>query len=224
MAVIDKTKSALNTNIKTDVKEVAERVSEHENENKIRVIAIGASTGGTEAILSILKQLPSNIPGIIIVQHMPAVFTQMYAQRLNANTEFNVKEAKTGDVVAHGSVLVAPGDYHMKLKKTGARLSVECIKDEKVSGHCPSVDVLFESVAQEFGKNSIGVILTGMGRDGAQGILRMKNEGAETIGQDEESSVVYGMPKSAYELGAINYQLPLHKIPEKIISLLNKDI
>ena len=185
-----------------------------------RLIAIGASTGGTEAISSILETLDVDVPGIVIVQHMPPVFTNMYAQRLNNHLALTIKEAKTGDVVRRGCVLIAPGDFHMTVKKSGADYKVECFKGEKVNGHCPSVDVLFQSVAQEAGKNAIGVILTGMGQDGAQGLLSMRNKGARTVGQDGSSSIVYGMPKVAYDIGAVEIQAPLGRITQTIQSLL----
>ena len=188
---------------------------------KNKLIAIGASTGGTEAILTILKSLPKNTPGIVIVQHMPPVFTKMYAQRLDNSVVLNVTEAKTGAVVQQGCVLIAPGDYHMKVKKTGSNYTVKCFKGEKVNGHCPSVDVLFNSVAYEAGKDAIGVILTGMGYDGAKGLLTMRKNGARTIGQDEYTSVVYGMPKVAYDLGAVEKQAQLENIPRIIYSFLN---
>ncbi len=184
------------------------------------IIAIGASTGGTEAIFSIIKSFPIDIPGTVIVQHMPPVFTRMYAERLNNSCIVNVKEAKDGDRVLPGTVLIAPGEYHMRLKKSGDGYFVECFKGEKVNGHCPSVDVLFESVAEKAGKNSIGIILTGMGYDGARGLLSMKRRGAITIGQDEGSSIVYGMPKVAYDLGAVKNQEPLDQIPNALYSIL----
>ncbi len=187
---------------------------------KNKLIAIGASTGGTEAILAILKSLPKDAPGIVIVQHMPPVFTNMYAQRLDRLVHLNVKEAQTGDVAKQGCVLIAPGDSHMIIKKTGSTYKIECFKGEKVNGHRPSVDVLFNSVAQEAGKNSIGVILTGMGSDGARGLLKMRLNGARTAGQDEQSSVVYGMPKAAYELGAVELQSSLENISHIIYSFL----
>ncbi|ACV61535.1 response regulator receiver modulated CheB methylesterase [Desulfofarcimen acetoxidans DSM 771] len=185
------------------------------------IIAIGASTGGTEAILSILKQFPGNMPGIVIVQHMPPVFTKMYAQRLNNSCLLEVKEAQKGDRVLPGTVLIAPGDYHMRIKKAGDNYSVECLKGEKVNGHCPSVDVLFESVAEKAGSAAIGVILTGMGHDGARGLLSMRKKGALTIGQNEETCVVYGMPKVAYEIGAVQKQSSLLSIPQLIYSMLD---
>jgi two-component system, chemotaxis family, protein-glutamate methylesterase/glutaminase len=162
------------------------------------------------------------MPGIVIVQHMPPVFTNMYAQRLDNSVALNVKEAQTGDVVKQGCVLIAPGDYHMKIKKAGSTYKVECFKGEKLNGHCPSVDVLFNSIAQEAGKDAIGVILTGMGYDGAKGLLAMRRNGARTAGQNKESSVVYGMPKVAYDLGAVEEQASLENIPQIICSFINE--
>ena len=189
---------------------------------KNKIIAIGASTGGTEAILALLKFMPEEAPGIAVVQHMPPVFTKMYAKRLDNSVAFNVKEAQTGDVIRRGCVLIAPGDRHMRIVKSGGDYKVECFKGEKVNGHCPSVDVLFNSAAQEAGKDAIGVILTGMGYDGAKGLLSMRKNGARTAGQDERSSVVYGMPKVAYDLGAVEKQAPPENIPKIICSFLNE--
>lgn len=185
--------------------------------NPKRIIAIGASTGGTEAIHKILKDIPSRAPGIVIVQHIPPVFSRMFAERLDKATTLKVKEAQNGDYVEPGKVLIAPGDKHMRVKKIAGRYKVECFEGEKVSGHCPSVDVLFESVAKEAGKDAVGVLLTGMGYDGAKGLLSLKRNGAYTIGQDEETSVVYGMPKVAYNIGAVNMQLPLDKIAASVL-------
>jgi two-component system chemotaxis response regulator CheB len=186
-----------------------------------KIIAIGASTGGTEAIYNVLKCLPKNVPGIVIVQHIPPVFSRMFAQRLNSSTQLQVKEARSGDYVQMGQVLIAPGDQHMKIKKVGYRYKVVCFKGDKVNGHCPSVDVLFESVAREAGSRAIGIILTGMGYDGAKGLLTMRKNGARTIGQDEKSSVVYGMPKVAYNIGAVERQVSLENIPRVAFSMLN---
>lgn len=180
--------------------------------NKNTIIAIGASTGGTEAIYEVIRKFPEDMPGVVIVQHMPPVFTRMYAERLNNTCSLNVREAKTGDLVVPGTVLIAPGDSHMRLRKGGGVYSVECFKGEKVNGHCPSVDVLFDSVSKVAGKNAIGIILTGMGSDGAKGLLEMRRCGAKTIGQDEASSVVYGMPKVAYDIGAVEKQAPISEI------------
>ena len=184
------------------------------------VIAIGASTGGTEATLEVLKKFQKDIPGIVIVQHMPPGFTAMYAKRLNDICQVAVKEAKTGDRILPGQVLIAPGDAHMKLVKMNGGFQVECVKGEKVSGHCPSVDVLFESVAKTAGRKAIGIILTGMGKDGADGLLAMRKAGARTIGQDEKSSVVYGMPKVAYEIGAVEMQANISNIAQRVYQIL----
>lgn len=191
--------------------------------NKIKncVIAIGASTGGTEAIYSVIKSLPADMPGIVIVQHMPPVFTKMYAERLNNSCMLEVKEAKDGDVVKGGRVLIAPGGYHMELKKDLNSYFVKCYKGERVNGQCPSVDVLFNSAAVSAGRNAIGVILTGMGSDGAKGLLNMKKCGAYTIGQDEKTCIVYGMPMVAFDIGAVIKQMPLDKIPGAILGYLN---
>lgn len=190
------------------------------NFNSEKIIAIGASTGGTEVIAKILKNLPPAIPGVVIVQHIPPVFSKLFAERLNMTTNLNVKEAETGDYVEQGKVLIAPGDKHMRIRKSAGRYKVECFAGEKVNGHCPSVDVLFESVAKEAGKDAVGVILTGMGYDGAKGLLSMKRSGAQTIGQDEKTCIVYGMPRVAYNIGAVGKQLPLDKIALAIMELL----
>jgi two-component system chemotaxis response regulator CheB len=186
------------------------------------IIAIGASTGGTEAILEVLKQLPANIPGILIVQHMPAGFTKMYADRLNRLCNFSVLEAQNGDRVKQGQALIAAGDKHMTLEKDFKGYYVKCAAGEKVSGHCPSVDVLFHSVAKTAGKDAMGVILTGMGKDGADGLLEMRKNGSFTIGQDKQSCVVYGMPMVAYDIGAVVKQAPCQAIAGIIIQKLNK--
>lgn len=189
-----------------------------------RIIAIGASTGGTEAIAAVLSGFGPDIPGTVIVQHMPPGFTEMYANRLNDNYSVRVREAKNGDVVEQGLVLLAPGgDAHMRLVKVGKQYQVEIKKGERVNGHCPSVEVLFDSVAKAAGKDAIGIILTGMGGDGAKGLLAMRNAGAQTIGQDESTCVVYGMPKVAYDMGAVQYQEKLTNIAAKTYSLLKSN-
>lgn len=187
-----------------------------------RIIAIGASTGGTEAIFEVVRQFKRDIPGVVIVQHMPPGFTKMYADRLNNQCEVAVKEAETGDKVVQGRVLIAPGDRHMRLVKVGNEYQVEVKGTDRVNGHCPSVEVLFQSVAKTAKDKAIGVILTGMGGDGGKGLLEMRQAGAQTIGQNEATCVVYGMPKVAYDLGAVQYQMDLTAIPNKIYSLLSK--
>ncbi|MFR3730907.1 protein-glutamate methylesterase/protein-glutamine glutaminase [Lacrimispora sp.] len=184
------------------------------------VIAIGASTGGTEATLQVLKNLPADTPGIVVTQHMPEGFTKMYADRLNRLCQMNVKEAQNGDLIERGRVLIAPGDLQMKVVRIGNRYSVSCFSGEKVSGHRPSVDVLFQSVADTAGANSVGIIMTGMGRDGADGLFNMKKKGAYTIGQDAESCVVYGMPMVAYNIGAVITQTSCANISNVLLKHL----
>lgn len=186
------------------------------------VIAIGASTGGTEAILAVIKDLPANMPGIVIVQHMPPGFTAMYAKRANNICNMEVKEAQTGDYIERGKVLIAPGALQMRVKKDAKGYYVKCEPGEKVSGHAPSVDVLFDSVAETIGAKAVGIILTGMGSDGAKGLLNMKKKGSYTIGQDEKSCVVYGMPKVSYNIGAVAVQAELEAIPNVLMNFLNK--
>lgn len=186
-----------------------------------KVIAIGASTGGTEALKELLRRLPLNTPGILIVQHMPPHFTTAFAERLNQLCSLEVREAKDGDSVLDGRALIAPGNFHMLLRRSGSKYYVS-IKDGPFVHHQrPAVDVLFNSVAQSAGANAIGVIMTGMGSDGAQGMLKMKEAGAQTIAQDETSCVVFGMPKEAIRLGGVDRVVPLDCIPQEIIQLIN---
>jgi len=192
------------------------------SETTQKVIAIGASTGGTEALKEVLIRMPRNSPGIVVVQHMPPSFTKPFAERLNGMCEMDIKEAENGDHVGVGQVLIAPGAYHMVLRRSGARYYVEIGDGSTVSGHKPSVDVLFNSVAKAAGANAIGVILTGMGADGAKGMLNMHNLGAMTVAQDEKSCVVFGMPKVAIEKGGVDYILPIEKIAQKTIDLVKK--
>ena len=188
-----------------------------------RIIAIGASTGGTEAIAEVISGFGTDIPGVVIVQHMPPGFTSMYANRLNNQCRVQVKEAKSGDMILPGQVLIAPGgNAHMHVIKGNNGYQVVIRQGEKVNGHCPSVDVLFQSVAEVVRNNAIGIILTGMGGDGAKGLLAMRNAGARTIGQDPSTCVVYGMPKVAYELGAVEYQEKLADIAKRTYTLLKK--
>ena len=187
------------------------------------VIAIGASTGGTEATLQVLQQLPADTPGIVVTQHMPEGFTGMYAQRLNRLCKMEVKEAVDGDVIKRGRVLIAPGgNRHMKVVKLGGHYTVNLFEAEKVNGHCPSVDVLFRSVANTVKGDAVGIILTGMGQDGAYGLLEMRKAGAYTIGQNKESCVVYGMPMVAQNIGAVAIQAACESIPNVLVNFLNK--
>ena len=187
------------------------------------VVAIGASTGGTEATSAVVRQFGTDIPGIVCVQHMPPGFTQMYAKRLDDECQIRVKEAETGDRVLPGHMLIAPGGArHMRLVKVGGSYQVEIKPGPRVNGHCPSVEVLFDSVAKAAGPDAVGIILTGMGGDGAKGLLAMRKAGARTIGQDESTCVVYGMPKVAYDLGAVEYQEKLTDIAQRTYALLNK--
>lgn len=185
------------------------------------IIAIGASTGGTEATLEILRQLPPDIPGIVVVQHMPAGFTKMYAERLDRICKISVSEAQNGDRVRQGHALIAAGEYHMTLKKDASGYYVQCEQGPRVNGHCPSVDVLFDSVAKVAKSDAVGVILTGMGKDGAEGLLNMRKAGAGTIGQDKQSCVVYGMPMVAFDIGAVEVQAPCQAISGILIQKIN---
>ena len=185
-----------------------------------KIIAIGASTGGTEAIKNVLTRFPRNTPGIVVVQHMPAQFTTSFAKRLDELCQMTVKEAKNGDTIMNGQVLIAPGNYHMIFKRSGARYYVEIKTGPLVHYQRPAVDVLFKSVARFAGSNALGIILTGMGKDGAAGMLDMKKAGSINIAQDENSSVVFGMPKEAIKVGAVDYTLDIHGIATKTISLL----
>lgn len=188
----------------------------------VDVIAIGASTGGTEAILEVVRHFPAKMPGIVITQHMPAGFTSMYAERLNRICALEVREAKHGDKIQPGLVLLAPGGLQMRVVRMGTGYAVSCSDGEKVSGHKPSVDALFDSVASTVKSRAIGVILTGMGADGAAGMLRMRRAGAYTIGQDRESCVVYGMPMEAFKIGAVCMQAPLNSIHHAVMGRLSK--
>ena len=182
------------------------------------VIAIGASTGGTEAIIEVIKDFPATTPGVVIVQHMPAGFTKMYAERVNKLSAMTVREAKNADRVTQGTILIAPGgDEQMSLRQDTQGYYVKLEKGPKVSGHCPSVDHLFESVAKIAGKNAVGVLLTGMGSDGARGMTLIKSAGGHTIGQDEASCVVYGMPMEAFKRGGVSEQLSLSGIGDAVL-------
>lgn len=220
--LVNKVKTAYHIkNSEEKKKQIASTPNNFNRQYHNKIVAIGASTGGTEAILGVVKNFHTNIPGTVIVQHMPPGFTEMYAKRLDKECSVHVKEAEDGDVVEEGKVLIAPGDRHMTLERKSGQYYVKCFEGEKVSGHCPSVDVLFKSVAQTAASDAVGVILTGMGSDGARGLLAMRKRGAHTIGQDEQSCVVYGMPKVAYEIGAVEYQEPLKNIASKVYNILN---
>ncbi len=186
------------------------------------IIGLGASTGGTEATLEVMKRLPADIPGMLIVQHMPIGFTQMYAERLNRLCHMEVREAKSGDELHRGLALLAPADFQMRIVRSGSRYTVSCLPGEKVSGHRPSVDALFFSMAEQVKCKMAGIIMTGMGRDGADGLLKMRQAGAYTIGQDKESSVVYGMPMVAYNIGAVQVQGSCEDIAGILLRQLQK--
>jgi two-component system chemotaxis response regulator CheB len=185
-----------------------------------KVIVIGSSTGGADTIREILTQMPENICPIVIVQHMPPVFTKMYARNLDEVCKIDVREAADGDILMPGLALVAPGDYQIRVAQKGEELYVKCNSGERYNGHAPSADILFFSAAQVLGKKAVGVILTGMGADGAKGMLEMRKNGAFTIGQDEDSSVVYGMPKVAFEMGGVCVQAHYNDIPRVIMENL----
>ncbi|MGM0519902.1 MAG: protein-glutamate methylesterase/protein-glutamine glutaminase [Campylobacterota bacterium] len=226
--LITKVKQASKTNInllKSRIKKsqnpLAKKVYTLKETTK-KIVLIGASTGGTVALQELLTKLPKNFPGVVIVQHMPDSFTAKFAERLNKMCLVNVKEAKDSEMIQMGKVLIANGSYHLKLLQKGANYYVKYDDSNKVSGHKPSVDVLFHSAAKVAGANAIGILLTGMGRDGAQGMLAMRKAGAKTIAQDEKTCVVYGMPKVAIELGGADFIEPLDKIGEKTISILKQ--
>jgi two-component system chemotaxis response regulator CheB len=184
-----------------------------------KVVVIGASTGGTEALKTLLETLPADTPGIVIVQHMPELFTRAFANRLDGLCQITVKEAESNDSVIRGRALIAPGNHHLLLKRSGARYYVEIKDGPLVCRHRPSVDVLFRSAARYAGQNAVGVILTGMGDDGARGMLEMKQAGATTIAQDEASCIVFGMPKEAIKLGGVDKIVPLHAVAGSILTL-----
>jgi two-component system chemotaxis response regulator CheB len=189
--------------------------------NHISLIAIGASTGGTTAIIEIISSLPPNMPGIVIVQHMPEGFTRTFANRLNTLSELEVKEAEDFEEIKPGKVLIAPGDRHLLVEKSTTGHRVRLSNAEKVTGHRPSVDAMFSSIAElSVARETLGIILTGMGKDGADGLRKMKDRGSRTLGQDEVSCVVYGMPREAFLNGAVEKQVALSQIPEAIINIL----
>lgn len=216
--IIESAKIVVKPKVRASIPQVQEKsLSMSKTTNKI--IAIGASTGGTIALEKYLTKLPANSPGIVIVQHMPITFTKSFAERLNSLCKMEVKEGEPGDSVAPGKVLIAPGNSHMVLKRSGARYYVDIVDGPRVFHQRPAVEILFNSVAKFAGANAVGILLTGMGKDGAEGLLTMKRAGAKTIVQDRETSVVWGMPGEAVKLGAADYVLPLKKIPKKSLEL-----
>lgn len=186
-----------------------------------KIIAIGASTGGTEAIREVITRFPSTTPGVLIVQHMPAGFTKVFSDRMNALCSMMVKEAEDGDRVLIGRILVAPGGKHMRVTHSGSMYTVEIKPGPLVNGHCPSVETMMQSVAENAGANAVGVMLTGMGGDGASGLKAMRDAGARTLAQDEATCVVFGMPKVAWEKGGVERFLPLPLIADNILRLIN---
>ncbi|MCC6797144.1 MAG: chemotaxis response regulator protein-glutamate methylesterase [Candidatus Hydrogenedentes bacterium] len=222
IALIDKIKACARVAVakrerRAAVVGVPQRLSMSRTTNK--VVAIGASTGGTEALTTVLTSLPPDAPGIVIVQHMPEHFTRSFANRLNEICAVEVREAENGDTVIPGRVLIAPGNFHMLLRRNGAVYMVDVKQGPLVSRHRPSVDVLFKSVAKYAGKNAVGVLLTGMGADGADGLLEMKKQGATTIAQDEATSIVFGMPKEAIARGAADFVCGLPHVSAKMLQL-----
>ncbi len=189
------------------------------SESTDKVIAIGASAGGTEAIREVITNLPVSMPGIVIVQHMPAGYTKMYSERLNDLSQLTVKEAESGDRIMPGRVLIAPGGFHLTVVRSGGFYHVECKPGAPVCGHCPSVEVMMLSMAQNVGSNAIGVILTGMGSDGAGGLKAMRDAGAQTMAQDEATCVVFGMPKVAWERGGVERLVPLDQIAPILVDM-----
>jgi two-component system chemotaxis response regulator CheB len=189
-----------------------------------QLIAIGASTGGTQAIEAVLRGLPANLPGIVIVQHMPQHFTRSFAERLDGLCALSVREAADGDAVLPGTALIAPGNFHLQVRRQGNAYRALVRTGPKVCRQRPSVEVLFESVAKQAGPRAIGVMLTGMGRDGADAMRLMKEQGARNIAQDEASCVVFGMPREAIEVGAVDTVLPLQQISEQIVRLAARPV
>ena len=206
----------------TSASAATEKMKPIEFKTTHQIIAIGASTGGTKALETVLTGMPANAPAIVIVQHMPEAFTRAFAERLNQICRMEVREARDNDHAIPGLVLIAPGNYHMLLKRSGGNYLVRIKDGPRVHYQRPSVDILFQSVAKSAGRNAVGAILTGMGSDGAKGLLSMKNSGAYTIAQNEKTSVVFGMPKEAIALGAAHKIAPLPLISQEIIAGINK--
>ncbi len=227
LSLIEKIKAASKVDIAT-LQNISKKKQYEVEDKKLsltqttnKIIAIGASTGGTQALEYILSPLPGNAPGIVIVQHMPEKFTKSFAARLNSVTKISVKEAEDGERVVPGLALIAPGNRHIVMRRSGASYYVQVKDGPLVKRQRPSVEVLFNSVARYAGKNAIGVILTGMGSDGAEGLLKMKKSGAVTIAQDENSCVVFGMPQEAIKAGAVDHVVRLTQISDKLVELAN---
>ncbi|NLB63055.1 MAG: chemotaxis response regulator protein-glutamate methylesterase [Fibrobacter sp.] len=187
-----------------------------------KILALGASTGGVQAVEHIIRQMPPDAPPILIAQHMPESFTKSFAKRLNQIAQIEVREARHGDSVLPGTALLAPGNWHMRLKRSGAVYLVELDQEERVHFQRPAVDILFESLATWGGANVVAAVLTGMGKDGAEGLFKIRQAGGRTIGQDEATSIVYGMPGAAYKLGGVEIQLPLNKIAAHALDLIKQ--
>jgi len=219
--IVSKVKSAAGAKVRAfDREKAAHRAPvafDHRLSSEGRVVAVGASTGGVEALYTLITALPANAPGVLVTQHMPAGFTSSFAQRLNGMSAVTVSEARDGDRVLPGHVFIAPGNLHLSLVRSGANYRCSVHDGDRVSGHRPSVDVLFSSVATAAMGNAAGVILTGMGSDGARGLLEMRNAGAFTIGQDESSCLIYGMPKAARAAGGVARELPLGRIAGELL-------
>jgi len=226
LELAEKVKAAASVNMKrkAEISNVMKQVGAAKALTKTtnKILAIGSSTGGTVALEAILKSMPPNSPGTVITQHMPRYFTRSFADRLNEISPMKVKEAEDGDSVSPGVALIAPGDRHMLLRRSGARYYVVVKEGPLVNRHRPSVDVMMSSVAKTAGNNAVGVILTGMGGDGAKGLFEMHQSGAYTIAEDESTCVVFGMPKVAIEIGAVDHVVALPKIPSKILELVEK--
>ncbi|PTW55059.1 response regulator receiver-modulated CheB methylesterase [Breoghania corrubedonensis] len=212
-----KVKTAASANLRREPMRTAAEPRNSGYSSTEKIVAIGASTGGVEALRTVLSALPADSPAILITQHMPVHFTSTFAKRLDGLCNIAVEEAREGTRVLPGHAYIAPGDLHLRLTRSGANYVCNVNGDDRVSGHCPSVDVLFRSVATAAGRNALGVILTGMGKDGALGLLEMRKAGSTTFGQDAASCIVYGMPRAAMECGAVETQLPLDQIAQNIL-------
>jgi two-component system chemotaxis response regulator CheB len=220
--LITKVKTAATARVRRGPAPVVKQIPQSEYKGASnKIVFIGSSTGGVEALREVITALPANCPPILIVQHMPPGFTASFAHRLNGLSAPNVQEARNGIKVEAGNVYIAAGDRHLEIQGSPGAYSLKVKDGEKVSGHKPSVDVLFRSAAEKVGKNAVGVILTGMGKDGAEGLLSLKRTGAPTMGQNEMTCTVYGMPKAAKELGAVDREFPISKIAVEILDKAN---